>query len=66
LSEFRAELDSLEDDASDDEVDSAFEKGLAAWDALSMDVRRAIIRGRYRVQVTAGGRGFDRVQVTPR
>lgn len=66
LSEFRAELDALDAHASDDEVNDAFDRGLIAWDALPMDVKRAIIRGRYHVRVLAGGRGFDRIEVTPR
>lgn len=66
LSEFRNTVMELPDLATDAELDAQFAKGFRAWDALSMEARRAIIRGGYRVKVTAGGRGPDRVKVTPR
>lgn len=56
----------LPDLATDAELEAQFTKGFRAWDALTVEARRAIIRGGYRVKVTAGGRGPDRVKVTPR
>lgn len=66
LAEFRANLDSLDKYAQDEDVNAVFESGLKAWDALSMEVRRSIIRGRYHVRVSAGGRGFERIEVSPK
>jgi hypothetical protein len=40
-----------------------FTAGFTAWDALTMDQQRAIIRGSYRFKVAAGGRGMDRLSL---
>lgn len=66
LAEFRNTIRDLPDEAGDEDVDAAFVKGFAAWDSLTMDARRAIIRGGYRVRITEGGRGAERVKVVPR
>lgn len=48
----------------DEKVQAVFEQGELAWNELSMDTRRAFLRGRYRIQVTSGGRGVERVTIT--
>lgn len=64
LTEYRALLDELDWGSPNDEVEAALRIGRRAWDELPMDIRRSIIRGRYRVQILQGGRGPKRVKVT--
>lgn len=47
------------------ELEDAADRGYVAWDALSMDNKRAIIRSGFRVSVSPGGRGPERVTVVP-
>jgi len=65
LATFMTELKALEIDGGlySGELDEVVERGYAAWDALSMDNQRAIIRGGFRVWVERGGRGPERVKV---
>ena len=53
----------------DKKVDEVFARGFAAWDALPMATKRAIIRSGYRVQLKAASRmlrGIERVSVVNR
>lgn len=63
LAKFVERMDGLGKYATDQEFDDAFVDGFKAWDELPMETRRSIIRGRYRVWVEEGGRGYDRVQI---
>jgi Xaa-Pro aminopeptidase len=64
LAKFKERLASLPEDAFDSEIDAAMDDGYAAWDEMSMENKRAILRGGYRVQLMAGGRGPERIQVS--
>jgi site-specific DNA recombinase len=64
LDEFKTAMSLLEDDASDDEINRTLEQGLKAWDELPMHAKRSIVRGGYRVQLLAGGRGAERILVS--
>lgn len=64
MDDFKKAMSRLSVEATDDEINETFEKGFKAWDELSMASRRSIIRGGYRVQLLAGGRGPDRILVT--
>lgn len=64
LAKFKERLASLPEDAFDSEIDAAMDAGYAAWDEMSMENKRAILRGGYRVQLLAGGRGPERIQVS--
>jgi hypothetical protein len=64
LDDFKKAMSHLSDDASDDDINATFEQGFRAWDELPMAARRSIIRGGYRVQLLAGGRGPERILVT--
>jgi DNA invertase Pin-like site-specific DNA recombinase len=61
LSVFRSKVEELDYLASDDVINAEFKKGFEAWDALSIDQKRNIIKGNYRVQIGLGGRGFERL-----
>jgi site-specific DNA recombinase len=64
LDNFKKAMSRLAKDASDKDINETFEQGFKAWDELSMQAKRSIIRGGYRVQLLAGGRGPDRILVT--
>lgn len=66
LAAFRNTVLEMDYFSSDDEINAQFEMGFRAWDALSMDAQRAIIRGGYRVRIIEGERGPDRVKVESR
>ena len=66
LSKYIEEMSSLSKYSSIYEEDRLIKQGLEAWDALPIDTQRAIVRGKYRVTVEAGGRGFERVHVEQR
>lgn len=50
----------------DEAIDAILARGRAAFDSLTLEQRRTIIRGRYRISLIDGERGPDRVSVTPR
>jgi hypothetical protein len=58
-------MDKLPQHATNDEIDRTLEQGFKAWDELPMESRRAIIKGGYRVELLAGGRGPDRDKSHP-
>jgi DNA invertase Pin-like site-specific DNA recombinase len=64
LDEFKKRMQKLDQYASESEINGALDDGFRAWDELPMVSRRAIIKGGYRVQLTKGGRGPDRILVT--
>jgi DNA invertase Pin-like site-specific DNA recombinase len=64
LDDFKRAMDKLPKHATNDEIDKTLEQGFKAWDELPMESRRAIIKGGYRVQLLAGGRGPERILVT--
>lgn len=63
LDAFTEALGKLEDLASDKKVDKTFRKGFEAWDSLTVDQQRNIIKANYRVLLMLGGRGVDRIKV---
>lgn len=69
IRDFILEMGKLSKFASDKTVDAVFERGFAAWDALPMDTRRAIIRSGYRVllkQASPELKGIERIEVINR
>ena len=64
LDDFKKAMARLDKYASDDDINETFEQGFRAWDELPMSAKRSIIRGGYRVQLMAGGRGADRIVVS--
>lgn len=64
LLSFQEKMAKLSKDATNKEIDEVLSEGYKAWDELSFDDQRAIIRGGYRITVASGGRGIDRVSVT--
>jgi site-specific DNA recombinase len=66
IRDFAKTMMKLRDSAPDKSINKVLEKGYAAWDELPMDVRRSIVRSGYRVQLQAGGRGIDRVLISPK
>lgn len=64
LDDFKKAMSLLENDASMEDINETFEQGFKAWDELPMHARRSIIRGGYRVQLMAGGRGAERIVVS--
>jgi DNA invertase Pin-like site-specific DNA recombinase len=66
LEKFKLTMTKLPDYAAEQEINKALEQGMRAWNELSIDSRRAIIRGDFRVQVLQGGRGEERILVSSR
>lgn len=64
LDDFKTAMSRLAKDASDEDINETFEQGFKAWDDLPMHARRSILRGGYRVQLLAGGRGAERILVS--
>lgn len=64
LAQYRSRVEALDFYAPISEVRDAFAMGRRAWDELPLDTQRSLIRARYRVQVSKGGRGRERVSVT--
>lgn len=61
LDDFRRALAKLDNLAADDEINFELAKGFVAWDSLSIDQQRSIIKSHYSVGLTSGGRGADRL-----
>lgn len=68
LAEFVAAWQELPEE-SINAVDADLQKtvihGYEAWKALSLEKQRDIIKGLFRLQVAAGGRGAERLQFSP-
>jgi site-specific DNA recombinase len=64
LDDFKKSMSRLSKDASDKDINDTLEQGFRAWDELSMQAKRSIIRGGYRVQLLPGGRGEERILVS--
>lgn len=64
LDDFKKAMSLLDAEATYEDVNETFEQGFKAWDELSIEARRSIIRGGYRVQLKSGGRGAERIVVS--
>lgn len=63
IHDFIKTVKTIELGTSEEELTSVFERGESAWNELPMDTRRSFLRGRYRIQVALGGRGYERVSI---
>ena len=61
---FLTEVKKLGSNPTFDDIETVFQQGEKAWNQLSMETRRAFLRGRYRIQVESGGRGYERVHIS--
>lgn len=66
ISQFKSRVTELTELSGDDEITDVFEFGEKAWFELPMELRRAIIRANYRIEVELGGRGEERVKISER